>query len=448
MSHVVNRAGRGIVVAALACAIVGGACTGGRMAGPGGGAGADGSGGASPGSGGAGSSSGGAAGQGTLVGPTFSDGTRLKAQSYSFEGTAPLFVGIYDAQEKVACEFRQATDGKLRCLPANAIGAVDPATVLPPERWQEGTEMVGPATGLRLRQSRIGSTDGGAFPNWLSGPLADDDRGEPCLPDTTREVDGTGAGLCLPRNVASARGIDFSDAGCTQVLATTAGPGVVPRMIVSFERELFAVGERFEGPTFMKLGTGTASSCLEVAPGGADYYRIGEGLPADTVAKVLIVPRGAGRLALQTIEFEGQGLAHVRHRMLSSPFRGEGVYFDRHQGMMCRPTWTVAGELRCTPDVAEYEPETWLTNFADPACTRPLLNVKVPMVVVLRRDDATGRQLAVEVRRVSQTGTQTAYTRENSQTRECHEYIKGSGYPLGDVLPLETFARVEASTGG
>jgi len=216
MPYRVNRVGQGIVCTAVVWTIMNAACAGSRTpAGPGGGAGAGGTGGASSGSGGAGG--GGGNGAGVLVGPTFADGSRLKAQSYVVDGAAPLFVGIYDAQEKVACEFRQATDGKLRCLPATSIGAVDPATVLPPERWQEGTETAGEATGLRLRQNRIASSDGGFFPSWINGPLSDDTRAEPCLPDTTREADGSGLGVCMPRHAMN-RKIDFSDAGCTQPL--------------------------------------------------------------------------------------------------------------------------------------------------------------------------------------------------------------------------------------
>jgi hypothetical protein len=29
----------------------------------------------------------------------------------------------------------------------------------------------------------------------------------------------------------------------------------------------------------------------------------------------------------------------------------------------------------------------------------------------------------------------------------CHEYLKGAGYPLGDVVPLESFARLDVTTG-
>src|SRR5688500_18845644 len=78
-------------------------CSGDRPGGVGrgsGGAGTGSGGSAMTGSGGtAGSAPGDTGGMGAPIGPTFVDGTRLVAQTYSFPGTAPLFVGVFDRQE-------------------------------------------------------------------------------------------------------------------------------------------------------------------------------------------------------------------------------------------------------------------------------------------------------------------------------------------------------------
>jgi hypothetical protein len=378
--------------------------------------------------------------------PTFQDGTRLVAQTYSSSGSAPLFVGIYDRQEHVACEFRAATDGALRCLPARVLLTPDPE---PATRWQEGTEVLGGATGLRLRQSRIASADGGWFPNWVNGELADDRYGKPCAPNTTREANGTGMGACLPGHAVLA-GLYFADSTCTEQLAQMeTAKGVTPLFIATPKREFYALGEKFSAPVFIQLSsTGPCQQFSTGAEPGLDYYRIGASLPEDAAAAIRIVPRGVGRLAVQTVEVEGAGLAHVRHHAMASPYKGDGPYYDRNLSMLCRPTWTVGGELRCVPDQALYVLEPALTNFADPECTQPVTYQNEPAAVVLRKDAASGREVVVEVRRVSAEYSKTGYTRENSSTRECHEYLKGAGYPLGEVIPIDSFAVVDAHLDG
>ena len=397
---------------------------------------------ATAGSGGtAGETPGDTGGMGAPIGPTFVDGTRLVAQTYSFPGTAPLFVGIFDRQEKVACAFRAASDGQLRCLPPSKLNVPDPP---PADRWLAGSEVAVAATGLRLRQHRIVALDGSSFPNWISGELMDDSVSEPCSPDTTREKEGTGEGVCLPR-YALATGIFFADASCTVPVAQPF-MGPMPLIVATPKRELFALGEKVGGTIFTQYASGGA--CTEFPAGSGDFYRVGAPLPAQTVATVRIAPRGTGRLMLQTVEFEGAGVAHVRHDAQSSPYAGQGPYYDRSLALLCRPTWTVSGELRCVPDDAYYVSETWLTNFADPDCTQPVVNSSMAtFAVVLRRDDTQGRQVVVEVRKLGTEYTRTAYTRENSPTRECHEYLKGAGYPLGEVVPTDSFAAVEARTG-
>jgi hypothetical protein len=423
--------------------------SGGATIGPGDGAsgGANDSGGAggSPGAG-PGGGWGGSAGVGALSEPTFQDGSRLVAQTYLAAGAAPLFVGIYDRQERVACEFRVATDGKLRCLPVGQGSVPDPE---PADRWLEGTEVMGADTGLRLRRFLVLTPDGGAFPNWVSGELADDVYRKPCHPSATREADGTGEGVCLP-TYGFLAGLYFADAACTQPLAEGSAKGVMPVLITTPKHALFAVGAMFTGPMFVQYATGGLCSPYPdgADPNGNDRYRVGEPLPASAAAALRIAPRGSGRLALQTVEFEGVALTHVRHRAaFTFYYPHDGTYFDRDLGRLCRPTPTVGGELRCMPDDATYASETFLTNFADPDCTQPVVNGKATLAVLLQLDSTQGRQVVVGVRKVGAEFTPTAYSRENNIARECREYLKGAGHPLGDVVPLDSFATVAMRTG-
>ena len=382
-----------------------------------GGAGADAGGSSVAGSGGAaGSMPDDASGTGLPVGPTFIDGTRLVAQTYWVPGTEPLFVGVFDRQENVACAFRIASDGQLRCLPPSQPNLPDP---MPADRWQAGTEEPIVSTGLRLRQHRIVGLDGLAFPSWMSGELMDDASSEPCRPETSSEKNGTGEGVCLPRH-ALATGVFFADVACTALIAQP-GTGVTPMLVATPKREVFALGEKVVGATFIQYAMGAV--CTEFPAGSGDFYRVGAPLPAGTVASLRLAPRGTERLMLETIEFQGAGVAHVRHHGQSSPYAGDGPYYDRTLGTLCRPTWTATGELRCVPADALYVSDTSLTNFADSNCTQPVVNGNmVPSAVVLRADSTQGRQVVVAVRRIGTEYSKTAYSRQNNTAGECREF--------------------------
>lgn len=443
MRERVRRGNRGWLDLALVAGVLASACSGSRPASERGTGGAASGGNASGGISGTGGAAGGAGGTLAVVTPpdaTFTDGTRLVARTYAYPGTAPLFVGIYDRQEKVDCEYRLTTDGKLRCVPAKTVGTVDPATVPPLDRWQEGTEQPRRGSAGRLRQNQVVAADGSAFPSYVSGELFDDTTDEPCRPDTTRELDGTGTGACLPRH-ADDHGIIFADAQCTSALAVAETPGPVPLLIATPTREVFALGDRFEGNTFMKLGPPATPVCVDFPMNGSTYYRVGAALPMDTVAALRIAPVGSGRLGLRTVAVQHTGVTHVRHRMLSLPSGGEGPYYDRERGALCRPTRTTAGEVRCLPDSGDYLVEGALTNFADPQCTQPVTYQKVSAHVLMRSNPATGRYEVIEVRTVGATLTPTAYSRMGGT--ECREYLKGSGYPIGDVIPLDAFAKLD-----
>jgi hypothetical protein len=365
---------------------------------------------------------------GAALDPTFTDGSRLVAQQFSFPGTAPLFAGIYDRQESVACQFRPASDGSLRCLPDAAAGET-------PERWVSGVAMPGPATGLRLQRYEINSADGGRFPNWWNGELYDADAGEPCVASVRDEqVDGTGVGVCMPRSAST--GNFFADAACTEALAITPDTSPLPLLAVALDNQLYAIGEQWTGPMFLGLG----GSCTEFVPSGTRAFRTGASLPADTVPSLQIAPRGDGRLAVQIIEAQGVGLTTVRYQHLPfTPSATTGPYWDRDLGIACWPMPTVDHETLCAPADATVETRPDLLGFGDPACTQRVIGLDRAFAIFAMADP--GRALAFEVHRIAGPPTSTGYVVSDAG---CTEYPKGSGYPVGETVPLASFARLTA----
>jgi hypothetical protein len=313
--------------------------------------------------------------------------------------------------------------------------------VEPLEQWQEGVEMHAEAAIGRLLRNEIHSSDGGQFPNWISGDYFDPEFGEPCRANTSQMRDGTGEGLCLP-NYAPFGGIFFADSACSVPLAN-ADIGASPLLISSAEREVFALGDVYEGQAFISYAMG--GLCEKFPEGASQFFRIGAPLAAGAVAPIQQLPRGEGRLALQIIESEGRTVAPVRHRDRSSPQGSNGgPYFDRELGRLCRPAWTLQGEVRCVPADAWFTPELWLTNFADAECTQPVTYNKTDFAVITRPRAARDRDLVVSVRRVGDEASATGY---QLQDGVCRESKRASGYPLGEVVPLESFAELTAQMG-
>jgi len=54
--------------------------------------------------------------------PVAESGTRLKVMTLEVEGAPPAFRGFYDTELEVPCDFVEATDGQLRCLPRDPEG--------------------------------------------------------------------------------------------------------------------------------------------------------------------------------------------------------------------------------------------------------------------------------------------------------------------------------------
>jgi len=413
----------------------GAAGTGAGIAGSGSGVAGSGTGGG--GGGGAGGSGGG--GAPINMGLDFRDGTRLVARTYSFTGTAPLFVGIYDRQEKVDCEFSRATDDKLRCLPLNAT------TLDPISRWQEGVAASGLDVSGRVALAQIHSADGGRFPNWITGEIYDTGSGKPCRAIVRGDVASSLSGLCLP-SFASSTGAYFSDSRCTQPLASISG-SETPGVVLVGSLDVHAVGEMFAGQAYLAPDQ---NACTRVSGEQMQllrFFQIGAALPADTFPPVAILPRGSGRLALRMVESETRTLAPAKYREPPIPTTGT-PYLDRDLGLLCRPAMTAAGEARCfTSDVSFVVQDA--LRFADDACTQPLLSGSGSAIVgMLRADAASGRVVVVGTyHSLPPLVPPALYALTGGVCAPAAGAGHGAFYGLGDAVPFDSFARFDARTG-
>ena len=396
-------------------------------------------GGVAGGSGGAGTSGTGGGGAPINMGLDFRDGTRLVARTYSFTGTAPLFVGIYDRQEKVDCEFSRATDDKLRCLPLNA------ATLDPISRWQEGVAASGPDVSGRVALAQIHSADGGRFPNWITGEIYDTGSGKPCRAITRGDAASAQSGSCLPP-FASSTGTYFSDSRCTQPLASISG-SEAPGVVIVGSLELHAVGEMFTGQAYLAPDQ---NACTRVSGEQMQllrFFQIGAALPADTFPPVAILPRGSGRLALRMVESETRTLAPTKFREPPIPTTGT-PYLDRDLALLCRPAMTASGEARCfTSDVSFVVQDA--LRFADDACTQPLLSGSGSAIVgMLRADAASGRVVVVGTyHSLPPLVPPALYALTGGVCTPAAGAGHGAFYGLGDAVPFDSFARLDARTG-
>ncbi len=360
--------------------------------------------------------------------PTFSNGSRLVARQFAFPGTTTLFGGIYDQVEGVACHFGPASDGSLRCLPDT--GEAGDA----PERWVLGVQMPGPATGQRLQRHEVHGADGSRFPDRWGGELYDRDMGEACSADLRGDPERV-HGVCLPRHADITA--FFADSGCTEPVATISETSPLPILAVGNDGALFTLGEAWTAPIFFGVGP----TCTELPLSGTRIFRVGSALPAETVAPLQVVPRGDGRLAVQTLEAQGIGLTTRTYwHYPGSLSIGSAPYVDRDRGLACSPMLTVDHDTLCLPADASVETRPDLLNFADPGCTQPVIFNAHAFAVFASYEP--GGALASEVHLIADKPSETGYTRSAAG---CTEYLKGSGYPIGDTVPLAAFARLTAA---
>jgi hypothetical protein len=366
--------------------------------------------------------------------PTFTDGSRLVAQTFWSPGTVPLFVGIHDRDEGVACVFRPAVDGSLRCLPD------DPAAAETPERWVAGTQMPGPPAGRRLQRYEVYSADGGRFPDRLFGELYDADMGEPCGALLFDSQDGTTGAYCLPRH-ASVGGF-FADAGCSEPVATAPEAGREPLLALALDTyQLHELGEPVTGRTFIKL----AATCQAFPLTGMRIYRLGAPLPNGAVANLTVVPRGDGRLRLQTLQYEGEDLTTVAYRHYpGSPSVASAPYRDptfEYPGLPCFPMLAVDGSTYCLPADAYVATRPDLLRFGDPACSHRVIPIRRYWAIFAAADPAGA--VAVEVHRADPRSSDTGYVLDSVG---CREDVKSAGYPVSaDVTALDQFVRLVAT---
>jgi hypothetical protein len=367
--------------------------------------------------------------------PTFTDGTRLVAQTFWSPGTVPLFVGIHDRDEGVACVFRPAVDGSLRCLPD------DPAAAETPERWVAGTQMPGSPTGRRLQRYEVYSADGGRFPDRLSGELYDADMGEPCgaLLFDSQDDETTGA-YCMPRHARV--GGFFADAGCSEPVATAAETGPEPLLALALDtHQLHALGEPVTGRTFMKV----AATCQTFPLPGVRIFRLGAPLPNNAVPNLTVVSRGDVRLRLRTLQYEGEDLTNVAYRHYpSSPGVASAPYRDaklQYPSLPCFPMLAVDGATYCLPADAYVDTRPDLLPFADSACSQRVIRARHDWAIFAVSDPAG--PVAMEVRAADPARSDTGYVLGSAG---CREDVKSAGYPVSaDVAPLDSFVRLVAT---
>lgn len=363
--------------------------------------------------------------------PSFTDGTRLVARAYSFPGAEPLFVGVYDQEEKVACTFRTAHDGKLRCMPTY----VDPALDSTPEHWVEGFEQPGDESTPRLRSHHVASADGGSFPNRVSGELYDSQASWGCSP-VARSKDQPSDARCLPR-YAGGTGFYFANPGCTEALAISFGPA--PSVTVTADGAVHAAGAAFTTPPFVKVGT--ECTLLEQPMDG--LVRVGAPLQEDAVTDVEIATRGTGRLSVRSLETGGQPLATLLFSEESPPRTGlTAPYHDNTLGIDCYPHGILSDEggsgVRCLPADSEIIPEGGLANaYADPACTKMVINTTRQTLV------ATFRAYVTRVVRLGEY-SETAYEKTGDG---CRENRRLTGRVVLDEVPMTTYAALEPAMG-
>jgi hypothetical protein len=360
--------------------------------------------------------------------PTFTDGARLVARQVTYPGAPPVFAGIHDQTEGVACDFRAAGDGSLRCLPDDAAAGDTP------ERWVLGAAMPEPPTGQRLRRHEIHGADGSRFPDRWAGELYDDVAGQPCAADFRTSPDD---GFCLPPHADI--GAFFADTACSEPVAILWSSGPEPVVAVAPDGAVRAVSEPWTGATFYRAGT----TCQEltVTGGTTRVYRVGEALPAGTVAPVQLALQGSGRLAAHVLAARGLPLTTRRFHLTSSyPSLQSAPYHDRDLGLACAPLTTAGQAILCLPADAAFDTRPDLLDFADPGCTQPVISLRRAFAIFAQADPAG--PLVTEVHRVADTPSATGYA---LLAAGCTEYLKGAGYPVGDSVPLPSFASLTVS---
>ena len=78
-------------------------------------------------------------------------------------------------------------------------------------------------------------------------------------------------------------------------------------------------------------------------------------------------------------------------------------------------------------------------SFGDSACTQRVVGLDRAFAIFAMADPGIAR--AFEVHRIAGPHTSIGYVLSDAG---CTEYPKGSGYPVGETVPLASFARLTA----
>jgi hypothetical protein len=284
---------------------------------------------------------------------TFANGGRLVARSLAFPGTVPLLVSVHDVARGVDCRFREAADGRVRCLPED-VGAE------PADAWVPGQVTLAERSG-RLTHHELRSDDGGRFRMADAGGFVDKKLDKPCFPGGAQTPSST----CMPDAAMFAE--VFDDAGCQAPLALYLGSAMSEPVVAVKDKRPFAVGAKWAGTGVYQIVGGVCSPIEDPYPGLRQYF-IGAALPDDALAAVAIVPRGSGRLALRIVEDDGGAITTAD----VAGSRLEKVYADRDLATDCAPMRTPDGAIRCVGGVHVEQPSPL---FADSACVRHVVQL-------------------------------------------------------------------------
>lgn len=373
--------------------------------GSGGGAGAGGSGGAVGeggtggvgGSGGSGQGGDGGSGGEALVpydDPTGRSGTRLRRRYFEAGTGAWMTTDFWDTELEVACSFRTAVDGAIRCLPRTfddvyytdagcsepfigTFGDWPPAcsdgwamaadnriyrrtgepavlsggrvyyrtstgceaiAILPQEAWT--LELVPASRFVRGQRVDEARADG------LVARFVEGDDGSRALLEVVHQTRGytcsfTEDGRCLPQRRSSR--MRYADAACTQPLAYYSVPEPPP--LIAFEGEdnaclqpnqVWETGPRFEGSRAYRR---TDEGCVEFTVLSWDYYyRLGAEIPAHELPRATRTTEGDGRLlARRWVDSNGDVLGRAY------------AFWDTAFDEECEPVQVGADQLACVP---------------------------------------------------------------------------------------------------
>ena len=358
------------------------------------------------------------------LGP-YASGTRLSAITYAAGSDAKQWIGWFDFNLDVACAFRLSEDGKQRCMPTTYInGFMDadctqPVVVAqpgcaPPPVFSQGTgacgdelagyelgeKIVTPAktyiySGQLCQEAVFGGNNGEFYALAKLAPTAfvaaeqhvnprdeavsmtylqaedgalqpqnpfDVARGHGCRPLTT----GPFAGRCAPAytGYASASVKFFSDESCTDRIAHDPSCREAPLDAIAL-LTVAECGSQVEfnyaeaGAKAVALSQETNNQCI-TPNNKLRFYEIGDPIPATGVPDLATTDLGAGRIkARYFADANGVPLTFA-------------TFYDSELDTECGAHATADG-LRCLP------PSSFLSSFADDACTTLIVTVPQPV---------------------------------------------------------------------